>query len=995
MNDIQNVGYKLEWVDHLFEIYSDFGRRNDPQEWFYFLRRPELVDADERRAIAGEVMKYILKYEHISRDIVELLEETFHYTDEYEYFTDVYGVNSLDYYRQVLLGREELPPYRLFEDIHDGADYDGFLDAFSEFYTAADEETEYVTEEEPGGADAAHAEAAVEEYREKLEKVRSFGIKHPYIALLESEYYALRGDHRAALDVLSGMEDGYHKFLSAGCIYMETGYYEEAEEQFTHAFECREGGLDRSLISGLFFARYYGGRPMDALDFADRLEEQGYGPFVEPLKKPLLEALGAELAAKAEQTELSEDELLMLCEAFALRGDQDQVIKLCNDVRSRGYSNGRWTVYLAEAYFGTGETGRAADIIDECYNGKVKLGNRDFNKIRTLKAKLLFAQHRTAEAYELIEALCSRQGCRMEDIQTYAQMCAVTGRIDDAIKSYGALRFNVPENPEFSFQLGKCLMEDEKPEPAHELFRLAAENGQIVDKALYFMAKASIDAGDADQAKKEIRALRSMVPDMYTRYLEGQIAEIEERYRDAEDIYYGIIQEEQDRDRQESYLEEGFPEAVFVRYFAVMEENGARVITMVRELNKALAFVPGSADLWVMLGEIHENSEYHEERAKECYERAHDADPYSSSALISLIEREMYEDNWQKALEYCDEVILNTRARDCFLMRAGCELELGLDDGFAADIAEFLRRGGSERDTYELCSMQAVRNGDYKKAEAIYEKKLKTRPAKEKPCFYEMAVCMCKQGRYEEAISFLKVSITSGGRNPEWLTLLMEIQMVNGHFSDASKTLGEVKKAGKLSRLNDGYMCVSARLAVEAGKMFKARCMAESAASSEGEQLRAIIYTMDRDYRGAAKILRKLISKEPFDIDNYGWLSMCLMLRGKTADAEAAACQGIDAVMRIHRSEDRIVRPDHLCQYGFLMFLSGDRKHGFEILDRVRDMHPCYDRICSRCYEVYTALGICYALDGRLAESEAAFAASLEIRPHNAVCRALAGQLCR
>ena len=135
MNDIQNIGYKLEWVDHLFEIYSDFGRRNDPQEWFYFLRRPELVDADERRAIAEEVMKYILKYEHISRDIVELLEETFHYTDEYEYFTDVYGVNSLDYYRQVLLGREELPPYRLFEDIHDGADYDGFLYAFNEFYT--------------------------------------------------------------------------------------------------------------------------------------------------------------------------------------------------------------------------------------------------------------------------------------------------------------------------------------------------------------------------------------------------------------------------------------------------------------------------------------------------------------------------------------------------------------------------------------------------------------------------------------------------------------------------------------------------------------------------------------------------------------------------------------------------------------------------------------------------------------------------------------------
>ena len=38
MGEIKKVEYKQEWMDHLDVLYGSFIRRNDPNEWFYFLR---------------------------------------------------------------------------------------------------------------------------------------------------------------------------------------------------------------------------------------------------------------------------------------------------------------------------------------------------------------------------------------------------------------------------------------------------------------------------------------------------------------------------------------------------------------------------------------------------------------------------------------------------------------------------------------------------------------------------------------------------------------------------------------------------------------------------------------------------------------------------------------------------------------------------------------------------------------------------------------------
>lgn len=968
MEEIKNIEYKMEWVDHLFDIYRDFGRRNSIDEWLYFLRRPELSNPKERQLIAEEILNYILKYEHISKNILELLEENFHYTEAQEHFMDTYGIGALDYYRQILLGREEFPPYRLFEDIHDGADYDGFISAFKKFYNL--EESEDIE--------------TIQKYSQMLDEVKAFEIEHPYMALLESEFYAMCKDYKSALKSLHDLEDCYHKYLSTGFIFMDFGYYEDAEKQFEAAMEYEEGNLDRGLISAVFFAKYYGGRPEEALAFADGLAEQGYEPLVIPLKIRLLEELTRQLAEKAEQEELDEAEYMLLSEYFMLIDDYETVIALCKQSKSRGFTNSKWTVNLAEGYFAAGRIDEAEEIISACYNGDIKLDNKNFDKIRTLKAQLLFEQGKTAEAYELIESLCGRDGCRFKDMMVYAKMCAITGRMEDAIKFYNTLRFNVPENPIFSFELGKCMLKVEKPETAHTLFQLAIKNDNEFYQAIYYMVQASIDSGELDHAKQEIKALNGRMDDKYIQYLKGQIAEMEENFKEAKDIYLKIIQNKNNNTTDKTFLEE-----VFLRYFLVREETGTIVITMIKELNDALEYAPWAADLWVQLGEVHENSEVKEELAKMCFEKAHEANPYNEMALAHLIEREMYEDNWQQAFAYCNEIILNTQGRDYYLTRANCELELDLDREFAMDIAEFVKKGGDERETYDLCSLNAVKKGDYETAMAVYDKRLITREARELPCYKEMAVCLCKQDKPKEACALLQAAIASGGKNPEWLWLLFEIQLTNGYFDGASQTLSDIKKATKVTIFNEDYTLAMAQLSLATGKMFKARRLAESIAANDGEQLCAIIYTLDGNYRGAARMFKKLIKKEEFNVDHYSWLSLCLSLWGKHKEAAVWAGQGIEVIMKRHITEDKMIRPDHLCQYAILLFMSAQQEKAYEILQKALAARPCYEQTCSRCYEAHYAIGICQAFEGNMEKARESFEESLKIRPDNMICRTI------
>ena len=970
MGEIKKVEYKQEWMDHLDVLYGSFIRRNDPNEWFYFLRRPEFAQKEKALEISHEILRYVLTYGLISRKIVQLLEDTFHYLDQEEYFLDTYSLGMFDHYRQDLLTWEEFPPYRLFEPLDENANYDQFLVMFAELY----------------GTDPSDEE----QYLQNLKNLQNTGITHPYIALAECHFFLAKKEYAKALEALRGMENSYDKFYAAGDIFMDLGMYPEAEEQFEAAEKLHPAGYDRNLLYGIFFSKYYGGKWQEAKDFAERAENMGYEPFVMPLKLKLLEDSCKKLLGDRNVEELSEDECLVVCEYVMLTGQYEQAIRICKKNRSAGSANGFWTVNLAEAYLAIGQQPFAEELIEACYKGNILLSGEDFDRIREMKARLLFQKGQAADAYEIIEALCNKYPNKMRYRLTYAAMCMISGRISEAVRIYSSLRFHVPENPFFAYELGRCMMKQEKYKRAHALFELALKNDPDFSRALYEMAQVSIDEGNLEDAKNETDLLYGKIEEKRRSYLKGQICEMEEKFREAKEIYRKLIEEER---AEKNNADQEFLHSVYERYFLMREATGAVVVSQIRNLENTLKEVPDCAQLWMMLGETHEDCEVKPEQAISCYRKAYEADPYHEGALAKVIDYEIDKENWQNALVYCERMITNTGNRDYYLVQAGCAMELGLDEAFAGDIAAYVRQGGNERETYELCSAYAMKKGNYDKAIEIYEKQLDDRASGEIPCYAEMAICLCKQGKSGEAEAVLQAAIDSGGNNPEWLYTLYEIQRSRGNFKGASRTLKRIRKNAGVTVFNDDYGELSVRLFLEEGRLAIAGKMAESLSSYDGEKLCAILYVLRGNYRSAMRLLRKLIDREPEELEYYSWMVLCQALWGKRSGAADYAKQGLKAFAEKHVSVEKLSRPDHLCQYGFFLYFAGSPQQSYEIFGRAAATVPCHDEICSRCYEAYYGIGLCKAFDHDREASQEAFEKSLQIQPHNTVCRKLSENL--
>ena len=970
MGEISNLEYKMTWIDHLDALYSSFIRRNNPDEWFYFLRRPEFAQKEKALEISHEILRYVLTYGLISRKIVQLLEDTFHYLDQEEYFLDTYSLGMFDHYRQDLLIWEEFPPYRLFEPLDENANYDQFLVMFAELY----------------GTDPSDEE----QYLQNLKNLQNTGITHPYIALAECHFFLAKKEYAKALEALRGMENSYDKFYAAGDIFMDLGMYPEAEEQFEAAEKLHPAGYDRNLLYGIFFSKYYGGKWQEAKDFAERAENMGYEPFVMPLKLKLLEDSCKKLLGDRNVEELSEDECLVVCEYVMLTGQYEQAIRICKKNRSAGSANGFWTVNLAEAYLAIGQQPFAEELIEACYKGNILLSGEDFDRIREMKARLLFQKGQAADAYEIIESLCNKYPNKMRYRLTYAAMCMISGRISEAVRIYSSLRFHVPENPFFAYELGRCMMKQEKYKRAHALFELALKNDPDFSRALYEMAQTSIDEGNLEDAKNETDLLYGKIEEKRRRYLKGQICEMEEKFREAKEIYRKLIEEER---AEKNNADQDFLHSVYERYFLMREATGAVVVSQIRNLENTLKEVPDCAQLWMMLGETHEDCEVKPEQAISCYRKAHEADSYHEGALAKVIDYEIDKGNWQNALVYCERMITNTGNRDYYLVQAGCAMELGLDEAFAGDIAAYVRQGGDERETYELCSAYAMKKGNYDKAIEIYEKQLDDRASGEVPCYAEMAICLCKQGKSGEAEAVLQAAIDSGGNNPEWLYTLYEIQRSRGNFKGASCTLKRIRKNAGVTVFNDDYGELSVRLFLEEGRLVIAGKMAESLSSYDGEKLCAILYVLRGNYRSAMRLLRKLIDREPEELEYYSWMVLCQALWGKRSGAADYAKQGLKAFAEKHVSVEKLSRPDHLCQYGFFLYFAGSPQQAYEIFGRAAAAVPCHDEICSRCYEAYYGIGLCKAFDHDREASQEAFEKSLQIQPHNTVCRKLSENL--
>ena len=84
------------------------------------------------------------------------------------------------------------------------------------------------------------------------------------------------------------------------------------------------------------------------------------------------------------------------------------------------------------------------------------------------------------------------------------------------------------------------------------------------------------------------------------------------------------------------------------------------------------------------------------------------------------------------------------------------------------------------------------------------------------------------------------------------------------------------------------------------------------------------------------RLLRKLIDREPEELEYYSWMVLCQALWGKRSGAADYAKQGLKAFAEKHVSVEKLSRPDHLCQYGFFLYFAGSSQQAYEIFGRAR-----------------------------------------------------------
>ena len=101
---------------------------------------------------------------------------------------------------------------------------------------------------------------------------------------------------------------------------------------------------------------------------------------------------------------------------------------------------------------------------------------------------------------------------------------------------------------------------------------------------------------------------------------------------------------------------------------------------------------------------------------------------------------------------------------------------------------------------------------------------------------------------------------------------------------------------------NDEYGELSIRLLMEEGRLAIAGKLAESLSSYHGELLCASLYVLRGSYRSAVRLLRKLIEREPENLEYYSWMILCQALWGKRSGAEETAKQALRVFADTHVS---------------------------------------------------------------------------------------------
>lgn len=964
-----------KWEDDLAVLYSDFFRRNDLKEWEDFLDGQDMDDPRVVRDLGNDVWLALTGFGNIRQEVVLYLESVFHFCSRLRELEISMGRPRVSRYIRVMLAKQEIPSYHGFDFDHgdfEGSDYDEYIDTFTELLFRN------TTDMEGLGAG--------------LEKLRSTGIKHSDVGLILSFYYFNTGDVERAIQTIDQAEDSYYKSICLGEFFAGLEDYESCEMILEPLLEEYESVIDGVVLLDLFEAKWYLGKKIEAVALGREFINRGHRDVLFDDVYAALGSMSDDIMKKAGTQDAEEWEMILLLEYLMMGEKFDEVTDICSKGQESGFDSNIWNIYHAEAAFAIGEYDTVKRIIQKLdarrktdagsgAPGEANVGSNagsgamsenESDRFDALRAKKLFLDSEIEKAYEIMDRLCAKDSCEFATLDAAAQMYMVTGRYVDAELIYSRLHYSADEEFRYPYLWAKALAAeeyyDESAAMLKELIEGAEEDEKLADTLPVDIPLLKLEyiemlaLSGAEDTAEQFEGMCTGDDSLYARYVRGMIMEQEDDCIGAEKVYRSVLEE-----AGFDYPDRKFLEKVCTRIFVMMGENDARVGKMLKEGEAILSKVPEAESVWILLGDLQEYCEESPYENIKCLEEGLKRQPFANDVRYNLILKYMETGDNAKAWEHCRKLLLYTRSMEAYNLCSTVAMEIGEYDKCLEYLEETEKDNEFDTQNDHIRADLLMHLGRFEDAMEVYDKILRSSIDPGEKDYSSIANCMCKNGRWDEALQLLKDAVETEG-NEDHLYSLFRIQNMSGDFDGAAETAKMIRKEEGESRLGEDYCYRMAQVNLARGNMLGTAKYAETLIEPRGERLCAEYYYISGQQRSAFKLLKKRIKKNPGDWQSCVNMSLMLALSGKNQDAAGYAKQGL---IRMEADPDiDIESPDMAdqCQMALLMTFAG--KDGVEdILNEILKRPTCADAPCIECQDAHFALGVYLAYNGRNAEA--------------------------
>jgi tetratricopeptide (TPR) repeat protein len=221
-----------QWLYDIGEIYDNFYRRIDEEEWEEIFENEVCSDLDTADDARMEMIKFLMGHYFLPQFVWQRVWDVFEFEEEREMLAEKVS-NDFITYIEYRAENEDYFDYELYEGPIE-ADYDIYIKDINLLKTYVDD----------GNLEKA------EKYVEKVEKSQ---ITHPYAKMEVLRYYLAKGDDRWKQMFHELEEELYdNPFLAQlkGELFVREGRYQEAKEIFTKVLTEVEGhqGAIRNLV---------------------------------------------------------------------------------------------------------------------------------------------------------------------------------------------------------------------------------------------------------------------------------------------------------------------------------------------------------------------------------------------------------------------------------------------------------------------------------------------------------------------------------------------------------------------------------------------------------------------------------------------------------------------------------------------------------------------------------------------------------------------------